>query len=455
MIYRIYPTKDTFVSNYALNSIQRTGSNFGASEILHLYKQAGLSGAVGVTASASIARILTQFDISSFSSMLSSGEMSTSAVYVLKLFDAQHDQTLPSSYTVQVYACATPWDEGRGHDVDNFSDLGFANWVKPKSTTYWTLPGGDVTGSAVEFSFDDGHENLEVDITRIVNDWLSGTFDNNGLIVKLSSSHEEDYSDYFIKMFHGRNTFFKDKRPYIEARWNDFETDDRSNFHYDTTGSLYLRNIVGGQFQNLVTIGTGSIGVKIVDLSGTILTVTGSYAGIPGRYSASFSLPSASYSGSAFSDVWFDLADTSRWFMSGVFYPTPVRGLQTIPVNSYYVTVSNAKNTYEADENVRFNLFARSKDYNPARVLTASLGPQGTILNKAYYRIVNDRTGEIVVPFSTGSDNYTRMSYDGNGNYFTVRMSSFASGNVYRITVLVDENGQKTYLDPGLKFRVM
>lgn len=450
MIYRIYAQKDTFITNFQLNHVQRTGSNFGSSEILHVYKQAGVSGAVGVTATSSIARILTQFDLAGFSTVPSGSS------FFLHMSDAQHDKELPSSFDLEVLPLSQSWDEGRGRDVDFFADKGVANWDKAKSNVYWSTAGASGLSPISVCHFDSGHEDLEVDVTNIVRSWLTGSLTNNGFLVRLSSTQESDSLDYYIKMFHGRETFFKDKRPYLEARWNDFTADNRNNFLFDVTGSLFLYHNVRGEAQNIPSIGTGQVGVRIVDASGTVGIFTGSYAGTPGAYSASFALATGSYSGSLFNDIWFSLANPAVVFMTGTFGIAANHNTTDVSPKRYYVTVTNLRDSYETDEMVRMNLFIRPHDYNPARVLTASLDAYGTIIDKAYYRIVNDRTDEVVVPFGTGTLKHTRLSYDQKGNFFNFQMGGLSPGNVYRISFLFDVDGQIQYLDDsGLKFRVV
>lgn len=450
MIYRIFSSKDTFITNHKRSSTPQTGSNFGSSEILHLFKRIDAAG------TASLGRILTSFDLAGMSALTASGEAPAAGVrFYLKMFDAQHCGPLPSSYDVEVQGLSQDWDEGRGHDVDNFSDKGFANWDKAKSNVFWTTPGASGSGVISSFHFDQGHENLEVDVSDIVQSWLDGTSTNNGFLVRISSSLESNGLEYYTKMFHGRETSFKDKRPVLEARWDDSVKDDRNNFFFDVSGSLFMHHVVRGQRQNIPEIGTGSIGVRVVDASGTIAIVTGSYAGRPGTYSASFLVPTGSYSGSLFHDIWFDLSSPSRWFVTGAFGIGDSLNVTDISPKKYFVNIPGLRDSYEDSEVVRMGLFVRPIDYNPARVLTASLDSHGTVITKGYYRITNDRTDEVVVPWGTGSTEFTRLSYDENGNHFTVHMSSLAPGNIYRISFLFDVDGQRQYiLDAGLKFRV-
>ena len=445
MFYRIFSAKDTFITNERLSGgTPLTASNCGASEILHVHKYMESSG------TGSFAHILTQFDISELADVTGS---STPIEYWLKLTNAQHDQTLPYSYDLEIQTLSQPWDEGRGQDVDSFSDKGFANWVKAKSNLYWTSPGAVCTGSIVTAYFDDGHENLEVNITPIVHEWLSGSITNNGLLIKLSSSLESDNSDYYIKMFHSRTTHFKDKRPYIEARWDDSVKDDRNNFVFGVSGTLALNHVVRGQLENISAVGTGSIAVIVNDASGTLGIFTGSYVST-GRYNVTFALPSSSYSGSLFHDVWVSITNNSTLYMSSSFSIAGNLNFTDTHTKKYFVNISNLKDEYNLDERVRLDTYIRPFDYNPARVLTASLDDNGTVITKGYYKIVNDRTDEVVVPFGTGSLEYTRMSYDQKGNYFNVVMKSLSPGNLYRILFLLDIDGQRQYIDRGFKFRV-
>src|SRR6185369_6163884 len=120
-------------------------------------------------------------------------------------------------------------------------------------------------------------------------------------------------------------------------------------------------------------------------------------------------LPSASYSGSSFNDIWFNGPKT---FMTGTFTPGRLAGADNIGPREYFVTIPHMRNQYEASEKVRFGLYVAPADYRPAVVTTASLEPFGVVVTKAYYRIDNDRTEGVVVPFGTGSTETTRLSYD-------------------------------------------
>lgn len=352
MIYRIFPTKDTWITSFRKLNTPQTASNLGRCEILRLFKKSAVTSSL----SPGLGRILMKFPLDEITSLTGSEVVNGAVSYHLRLYDAQHDQTLPSSFSVQIQAVTQDWDEGRGHDADGLRDYGFANWDKAKSNVWWTVAGASGSGPIVTASFDQGDENLLVEVTPIVNAWLTGGLANNGFLIHLSGTHETDSNDYYVKMFHSRETSFRDKMPKLEARWNS-------------------------------VVQTGSIA-------------------------------------------------------------------QTTGSGPFYVNVTNMKPSYEPDEVVNFRLYVRPVDFNPAVVLTASSDSRGVVVDKAYWRLTNDRTDEVVVPFGTGSDLSTKLSYDSLGNYFKFHMRSLPQKEVYRLAFIFEVSGTKTLVDEGFKFRV-
>lgn len=352
MIIRIFPDKDTFITNMRKSNVPQTGSNFGASEMLHVFKKNGItSGSDG------LARSLLRFDISSISSSLAAGTIPTGSLYYLKMFNAQHADTLPYSYDVEVQATSESWDEGRGLDTDYFSDKGVANWDKRKSTLWWTTTGSAGTGTISSMHFDEGDEDLLVNVGTIFGNWISGQVPNNGLMVRLSSTLETGSEEYYIKKFHSRHTNFLDRRPYIEVSWDD-------------------------------SVRTGTL--------------------------------------------------------TGISKPSEV-----------ILSMYDLKDVYEVTDEPKLHVFARDRDYNPSVVSTASSDVRGLALTKAYWSVRNERTEQVVLPFGTGSTEFTRVSYnDTDGNYFNIKMSTLAPGNVYRVVFLIESGSQRTIVDDGFKFRV-
>lgn len=454
MIFRIYPTKDTFISNAfgSFGRVRATASNVGASEELAVFKASGVSGAIGSLASSSLARALLQFDLSEFCSLTASGDLPSSGLsFRLRMNHKTAACTRPSSFDLVVRPVSSSWDEGAGQDVA-FGDRGFANWDKRTSVSFWSTPGGDFLPSPiVPAHFDTGVEDLDVDITPIVAGWLSGSFENNGISVCMTSSIESDalYEDFYQKKFYSRQTSYRDRAPYIEARASDYVRDDRMNMQWGRAGNLYLYNLVGGQFQDLPG---DPPTVTISDASGALVQLSSSRGSFPGIYSASLTLPTGSYSGSLFFDSW---GSGSFAFSTGSFFLSSTGVTQTVSQNPLTARIRNLSDEYSSDEVAVLDVLFRRRPHTLPVLQTASLGAVPYIVERAYYAIENDSTRERVIPFGTGSEQHTRLSYGGSGNSFSLRMRNLHAGNVYRIVFLVVEQGRTQVIDGGIKFKVI
>ena len=174
-IKRYYANKDNTITNaFEANLTTRgTGSNMGAADILEVFSIfAQASSSSGLTTEKS--RAIIEFDTTQISTSRTSGEIpaSGSVNFYFKLFNAKHGQTLPKQFNLVVAPISQSWNEGVGLDMENYSDAGVSNWLFANEGTAWTNQGGDYyTGSsdptASQF-FDVGTEDLEVDVTEIV-----------------------------------------------------------------------------------------------------------------------------------------------------------------------------------------------------------------------------------------------------------------------------------------------
>ena len=134
-----------------------------------------------------------------------------------------------------------------------------ASFAGGSAYTSWTTQGGDYftdASSSFTASFDDGFEDMELDITPLVEQWINspgntlGTKSNYGVGVRLASSIEDATTSYYTKRFFARGSQFYFKRPVIEARWDSSKKDDRGNFYLssslvpaaDNLMKLYLYN---------------------------------------------------------------------------------------------------------------------------------------------------------------------------------------------------------------------
>jgi len=292
----------TIVNAYEDDLVTRgTGSNMGYADALEVFSIYGQeSGSNGQ--SQELSRILMDFPITQMSSDRTAGTLgsSGSVSFFLKLYNARTPFTLPQNFNLIVAPVAKPWTEGTGLDMDNYKDIGTANWIKPNASSSWTTPGGDYrTVNNYNVNFPLGFENLEVDISNLVERWIAGSQTNYGLGIHLTGSQEAYFSSslgtdsgsvlqntlgatqsYYTKRFFARSTQFFFQRPTIEARWDSRVEDDRENFFYssslapaeDNLNALYLYNYIRGRLVNIPKVGTGNIRVSFYSGSATAPT---------------------------------------------------------------------------------------------------------------------------------------------------------------------------------------
>jgi len=468
-IKRYTASKDSSITNaYQSGLVTRgTGSNMGASdslEVFSIYAQAS-------TSSVELSRILVEFPISEVSSDRTARTIpaSGSVNFILKLTNAEHPLSLPKDYYLQVQAVSRSWDEGTGLDMENYSDLGFVNWESASSGQGWSVTGGDFHSSPVYNQyFSNGTENLEVDITSLVEQWLTGSKTNYGIVVKLSSSLETDTRSYYTKKFFSRGSEFFFKRPYLEARYDESVKDDRTSFYVssalapaeDNLNTLYLYNRHRGKLVNIPAVGTGSIFLSLysgtVGPLGNALTlhtgqtaITGGYVST-GIYSASVALNTTL---DWVFDIWHNNGIVTYTTGSKIFILDPQEE-SNFDKTDYVVNVTNLKQIYNSNEVGRFRLFVRPKDWNPTIYTVATGDIEFTSIEDGFYKIYRIIDNYEAVSYGTGSTYHTRLSFDGLGNYFDLDMSLLEPNYTYGIKFTFFDSGQYYEQRETFKFRV-
>lgn len=449
-----------------------TGSNMGLAdslEVFSIHAQANSS-------SNEQTRTLVQFPIDDIVSNRTSGKIpaSGSVNFFLKMFNVAHDQTVPKDFTLTVSPVSQSWEEGYGLDMENYTDLTYngtgSNWINAGASTTWTTPGGDfLTDPSYIYtaSFDTGIEDLEVDITGLVEQWMTGTsgggFENYGVAVQLTSSQASGNMSYYTKKFSSRSSEFFFKRPVIEARWDSTKRDNRGNFHIsssnlsaaDNLNTIYIYNFVRGQLKNLDGVGTGAIYVSLhtSGSDGTQLTatpnnpVTGGYVST-GIYSASFALDT---SASTVYDKWYS---GSTYYHTGTFSPKSFDSSNIYSIPRYVTTITNLEQEYYNSDIARLRLFTRLKDWCPTIYTVASKAIENSFVEDAYYKVVREVDESDVIPYGTGSTNHTRLSYDVTGSYFDLDTTLLEPGYSYAIKFVYYLNGAYEEQRESFRFRV-
>ena len=490
-----------------------TGSNSGLADVIETYSIYGRESISSSAAPASqeLSRILIQFPITSISNDRTAGTVpaSGSVKFYLRLFNAAHSKTVPKDFKLVVYPVSQSWQEGTGLDLEGYKDLTKgnvgSNWMSASNSSPWTSPGGDYLTSTAnliyEQSFESGIEDLEVNITPLVESWIAGDTQNYGVGVFLSSSFEGFFSSssgqrsgsvlhnpngatksYFTKRFFARGTQYYFKKPVIEARWDDSVRDTRANFYFssslapaaDNLNTLYIYNFIRGKLTNIPAIGTGEVLVSVFSgsldntgPSGSALTLYDGKAALTGGYVStgiySCSVGIASSSTTPLYDVWFsgsnsvsDATTASQQYFTGSITPQVYTAATSEESESYVIKITNLKNSYRQDQFERFNLYVRPRHWSPTIFTKSTSVIETTSIQSASYRVIRTLDNLDVVNYGTGSDNHTILSYDVNGNYFDFDMKLLEPNYEYKFKFAFYDERLNSWIEQqeDFKFRV-
>lgn len=437
---------DTTITNAYKANLKTRGvsGNMGQSDILEVFSIYGQES----SASSELSRVLIKFPVNEILTDRNNNLLpaSGSVNFFLRLYNAKHNTTVPREQIISILAASGSWDEGSGLDMEEYSDYGFANWNTRQSssggTSSWNSAGGDYYDSPVySQSLPIGTEDLLVDVTELIEQWVTGSKQNDGFLIKLTSSQENAADSYYTKRFFARGTEYFFKRPTIEARWNSAKKDQRGSFYASSSASdsnlntIYLYNIVRGQLRNIPTVGTGNIYVRVYDdiTTGSILTtsenpITGGWVST-GVYTASFALNTTA---SEVFDRWFDSTLTTCYH-TGAISVIPFDSQDYDVTNNYVISLVNGKPQYTTSETARFRFFIREKDWNPTIYNVATSEVETLTIESASYKMVRVSDNSEVIGYGTGSTLHTMLSYDVSGNYFDFNMSMLEPDYKYKI----------------------
>ncbi|HHZ96602.1 MAG TPA: hypothetical protein EYN67_13875 [Flavobacteriales bacterium] len=503
-IIRYTASADTTITNaFEANLVTRgSGSNMGYADSLEVFSISGQeSGSNGQ--SQELSRILIQFPIETVAANRTAGSIpaSGSVSFHLKMANAEHPFTLPQDFNLIVAPVSRSWSEGAGLDMDEYKDLGQANWGLSKRSTAWTNQGGDyLTASNYNVHFAQGYEDLSLDVSEIVERWLTAgnEFTNYGFGIHLTASQEAYFSSslgsdsgsviqntvgatqsYYTKKFFARSSEFFFKRPALEARWNSSTKDDRENFYFssslapaaDNLNKLGLYNYVRGRLVNIPAVGINELRVSFYSSSfgvptgsklslpvgGDVATAgdtnaTASYTSA-GLYSVNLALTAASTPLLEIHDVWHS---GGVEFFTGSFYPELIPTYDSAPTFNRITSCKNLKKKYSTQDKARFRFFVRDRNWSPTVYNVAKANNPTDIIESASFAIYRTTDNYAAISYGTGSDLCTMMSYDKEGNYFDLDMSLLEPDFMYEIKLSYynDSIGDWQEQPQTFKFRV-
>jgi len=356
---------------------------------------------------------------------------------------------------------------------------------------------GNKLGGPGDFEDSGSYQDGTQWITTSVSNFQNGTgIPNYGLGVFLSSSYETGSHSYYTKKFFARSSEYFFLRPNLEARWDSSKKDNASNFVMssslatgeDNLNTLYLYNYVKGKLQNIpdnvshnptsvkmmvslysnsagniydklaLPKGGGVVAANHTNVTGGIYI--GPQGAVDGIYTASVAM---SHSLDSVYAAWHH-EDLVSYHTGSEITVSTLNASNFNPDPDYVTTIDNLKAAYSTDEEARFRLFIRSKDWSPNNYTKMQSTIPSEVVENAYfslYRIVDDYE---VIPYGTGSatspqadssvGSYTRLSYDISGNYFDLDMSLLQPGYEYGLKFAYYSNGSYREQKEVFRFKV-
>jgi hypothetical protein len=205
--------------------LQQPDQNAGRDEILEV-------GKLYYGTIKDIYRTLIKFDVSN----LETGS-GWKAYLNLK---AANSEELPLEYTIYANALSSSWNMGTGTKFDNISTDGVSwkyrdginKWVGYDTTGGTAVYTSNTTGSAnaeggvwylsgsASQSFNYESDDVRMNVTNLVSQWISGSVSNNGMVIHHSLAAESDDLDYGVLKFFSKetNTIYQ---PKLEIVWDD------------------------------------------------------------------------------------------------------------------------------------------------------------------------------------------------------------------------------------------
>ncbi len=311
------------------------------------------------------------------------------------------------------------------------------------------------------------------------NDFTQGTkLKSLGLAVALSGSYEDGSKkrSFYTKKFFTRSSEYFFKRPTINIIWDSSIKDDRNRVHLSSPLLTSTKNLCTlafynhprGKFEDVPNLNPDmrvsfheTIGGDPIQLfsGGSVAQENDLYATATRNARGIYTIDVAFKDPSKLSlyDVWYTppQGDNPRTeFHTGSVEIKKLSNQGFVNEPEYTVKIKNLRSEYSRDETVRFRLYSRDKNQNSNIYTVATSQSPINIIEESYYNITRVSDGLEILPFSTGSVKYTKMSYDVSGSYFDIDMSLLESGHAYEMNFLYKDNFIYRKLNENFKFRI-
>ena len=467
-IIRIYPEKNNTIASGAYQAF-----NSGQNAVTDLWYGGGGTDTAPEKRN-SYSRFIVKFDISDLQNKIASVDVNTGLTisYKLKmknsipkdkLLEAEYEydvlnKNIAASFDLICFPINKDWDEGRGYDMSKEKYLvkqqgnplttGYSNWNSATSTTNWDEPGvfTDPSTAVTYYAaqhFDLGSEDIDMDITKIVCDWLSGGSQNNGIAVAYRRDFELLSTDtrYISSFFTNHtNTAFK---PFIEVSYNQSFKDDRNDVTNNRQVKLFLYTFSGNSPVNFYSASTVSIKNSAGADVYTGLTPTQVERGV---YYVNVWM-SAATRGQQYKDVWNNIT-----FNPGYDQQNYTQTF-TIQDNFYFNNSLNVNNysisTYGLDNNSTINTHEIIRVYADLRINFSTNPPKNHY--ELQYRVLMNHQ-DSVIPWTSMNQAMLNKCMT---NYLTLDTSWLLQNQTYEIQFRIGELGTLRTMPEKIKFRVL
>ena len=464
-LFKIFPSKsNTIASGFAYENY-----NAGFNPVTNLWFGGGAESIISEQTNNTVSRYLMYFDLTELTNKFISGQILSGNVQSYnivvknclpsdKLLNSNNgfgSQLVATSFDLMVFDIPMHWDEGNGYDLYNniyaaktngsVRVTGYSNWNNATMLSAWTEPGiyNHPVSSATFYTsqhFDVGNEDIKMDITPLVNSWISGGSVNNGVCICYTAPYESMSSDTrYISSFFTEKTHTAYK-PYLEVNYNQTIKDERLQFSNQKTNRLFLFTYADNQAINYFSAGT----VNIIDATNNIISSFTPTQMQTGVYYIDVYLPN-SIPGEMYSDIWtnvtfkpgFDVQNFTQYFsVKPNYYQNNSRG-----VNQYSLK------TYGIENNTIINYSGITRVYVEATKNFTNNNvyvPYGL----QYQLIMNGK--DVLIP-------WTDLSYTSINNYLTyffdLDTSWLVTNQTYQINFMVNELGTKRVVEENIYFR--
>lgn len=193
----------------------------------------------------------------------------------LELIDVSLGHSKPYDYSLSLFPLSKSFDEGLGKDTIMFEDVDSCNFITSslnKITGIYNTWGinnllvedidyyqnNNSLNLTANFNVEKGDENIKLDITEYLHQFLNDDIADNGFSIRLGDSSLFDDSSYFVKRLGSKHLLNKKYVPRLNIEINDAsyylpKNNTDISRYYNTSHDFYLYNKQGGLLKDIPT----------------------------------------------------------------------------------------------------------------------------------------------------------------------------------------------------------